>query len=64
MTGKNHWLMLWIFLFPQLLWGLEDQQAPDVAYDQLNLESLSKQSRRQAIRDFIRAHPQIRTSPL
>ena len=57
MTGKNHWLMLWIFLFPQLLWGLEDQQAPDVAYDQLNLESLSKQSRRQAIRDFIRAHP-------
>ncbi|MDE2699127.1 MAG: tetratricopeptide repeat protein, partial [Gemmatimonadota bacterium] len=34
---------------------LEDQ--PDVAYDQLNLESLSKQSRLQTIRDFIRAHP-------
>ncbi len=55
MTGKNHWLILCIFLLPQLLWGLEDQ--PDVAYDQLNLESLSKQSRRQAIRDFIRTHP-------
>ena len=55
MTGKNRWLMLWIFLFPQFLWALENQ--PDVAYDQLNLESLSKQSRRQAIRDFIRAHP-------
>ena len=55
MTGKNRWLMLWIFLFPQLLWGIENQ--PDVAYDQMNLESLSKQSRRQAIRDFIRAHP-------
>lgn len=55
MTGKNHWLVLWIFLFPQLLWGLEDQ--PDIAYDQLHLESLSKLSRRQAIKDFIRAHP-------
>ena len=55
MTGKNHWLLLWTFLFPQLLWGIENQ--PDVAYDQMNLESLSKQSRRQAIRDFIRAHP-------
>ena len=55
MTGKNRWLMLCIFLFPQLLWGLEDQS--DVAYDQLNLESLSKQTRLQAIRDFIRAHP-------
>ena len=55
MTGKNRWLVLCVFLFPQLLWGLEDQ--PDVAYDQLNLESLSKQSRLQAIRDFIRAHP-------
>ena len=55
MTGKNHWLLLWTFLFPQLLWGLEDP--PDIAYDQLPLESLSKQSRRQAIRDFIRAHP-------
>ena len=55
MTGKNHWLILWVFLFPQLLWALEDQ--PDVAYGQLNLESLSKQSRLQAIRDFIRAHP-------
>ena len=39
MTGKNRWLMLWTFLFPQLLWGLEDQ--PDVAYDQMNLESLT-----------------------
>ena len=55
MTGKNRWLMLCIFLFPQLLWGLEDQS--DVAYDQLNLASLSKQTRRQAIKDFIRAHP-------
>ena len=55
MTGKNHWLILCVFLFPQLLWALEDQ--PDVAYDQMNLESLSKQSRLQAIRDFIRAHP-------
>ena len=55
MTGKNHWLILCFFLFPQLLWGFEDQ--PDVAYDQLNLESLSKQSRLQAIRDFIRTHP-------
>ena len=55
MTGKNHWLLLCVFLFPQLLWGLEDP--PDIAYDQLPLESLSKQSRRQAIRDFIRAHP-------
>ncbi len=57
MTGKNRWLVLWVFLFPQLLWGLEDQQTLDVAYDQLNLESLSKQSRLQAIKDFIRAHP-------
>ena len=55
MTGKNYWLILCVFLFPQLLWALEDQ--PDVAYDQLHLESLSKQSRLQAIRDFIRAHP-------
>ena len=55
MTGKNHWLILCIFLFPQLLWGLEDP--PDVAYGQLHLESLSKQSRLQALRDFIRAHP-------
>ncbi len=55
MTGKNHWLVLWIFLIPQLLWALEDP--PDIAYDQLHLESLSKQSRRQAIRDFIRVHP-------
>ena len=37
MTGKNRWLVLWIFLFPQLLWALEDQ--PDVA--QLNLEALT-----------------------
>ncbi len=55
MTGKSYWLILCIFLFPQLLWALEDP--PDVAYDQMNLESLSKQSRRQAIRNFIRAHP-------
>ena len=55
MIKKNHWLILCVFLFPQLLWGLENQ--PDVAYDQLNLASLSKQIRRQAIRDFIRAHP-------
>ncbi len=55
MTGKNHWLVLCVFLFPQLLWALEDQT--DVAYDQLHLESLPAQSRRQAIRDFIRAHP-------
>ena len=55
MTGKNCWLVLWTFLVPQLLWALEDQ--PDVAYGQLHLESLSKQSRLQAIRDFIRAHP-------
>ena len=57
MIKKNHWLILCVFLFPQLLWGLENQQALDVEYDQLNLASLSKQIRRQAIRDFIRAHP-------
>ncbi|MCE2435024.1 MAG: hypothetical protein J4F29_19195, partial [Candidatus Latescibacteria bacterium] len=57
MTGKNRWLVLCVFLLPQLLWGLEDQQTLDVAYDQLHLASLSKQSRLQAIRDFIRAHP-------
>ncbi len=39
MKKKNHWLLLWIFLFPQILWGIENQ--PDVAYDQLNLESLT-----------------------
>ena len=55
MTGKSYWLILCFFFFPQLMWGLEDQ--PDAAYDQLHLESLSKQSRLQAIRDFIRAHP-------
>ena len=55
MTGKSYWLILCVFLFPQLLWALED--LPDIAYGQLHLESLSKQSRLQAIRDFIRAHP-------
>ena len=39
MIGKSYWLMLCAFLFPQLLWGLEDQQAPDIA--QLNIESLT-----------------------
>ena len=39
MIGKNHWLILCIFLFPQLLWGLEDQQTLDVA--QLNREALT-----------------------
>ncbi len=34
MTGKNHWLVLWIFLIPQLLWALE-------AHDQSNTESLT-----------------------
>ena len=57
MIKKNHWIILCVFLFPQLLWGLEDQQVLDVAYDQLDLASLSKQTRRQAIKDFIRAHP-------
>ena len=37
MTGKNHWLILCIFLFPQLLWGLEDQQAPDAAQYEMAL---------------------------
>ena len=55
MKKKNHWLVLCVFLFPQLLWALEDQS--DIAYDQLNIASLSKQSRLQAIRDFIRVHP-------
>ena len=39
MTGKNCWLVLWIFLFPQLLWALEDQQTLDAA--QLNREALT-----------------------
>ena len=39
MIGKNRWLILCIFLFPQLLWGLEDQQTLDVA--QLNREALT-----------------------
>ncbi len=39
MIKKSYWIMLWIFLFPQLLWGIENQ--PDVAYDQMNLESLT-----------------------
>ena len=39
MIRKNYWIMLWPFLFPQLLWGLEDQQAPDIA--QLNIEALT-----------------------
>ena len=39
MTGKNHWLTLCVLLFPQFLWGLEDQQAPDAA--QLNREALT-----------------------
>ncbi len=55
MKKKNHWLILCFFFFPQLLWALE--APPDIAYDQLHLESLSKQSRLQAIRDFIRTHP-------
>lgn len=39
MSKKSYWLVLCIFLFPQLLWGLEDQ--PDVVHDQLNIESLT-----------------------
>ena len=32
MKKKNHWLIFCVFLFPQLLWGLE-------AHDQSNTES-------------------------
>lgn len=39
MKKKNHWLILCVFLFPQLSWALEDQS--DVAYDQLHTESLT-----------------------
>jgi GWxTD domain-containing protein len=39
MKKKNHWLILCVFFFPQLLWALEDP--PDVAYDQSNTESLT-----------------------
>ena len=34
MIRKNHWLILCVFLFPQLLWGLE-------AHDQSNTESVT-----------------------
>ena len=58
MIKKNHWLILCVFLFPQLLWALEDQQAPDAAQYEMAL-NYAKDYRYKLILELLNKYQQV-----